>query len=141
MTTFDFVPSNVAPFEFSPILDGATYNCVVTWNVSGRRYYVSCYDLAGERVFSVPLIGSPGGVTLQSLSWDSGVATAIALDPHGYPVGSTVRITISGATPAGYLGTFDALVVDEDAFAFALAADPGPTVEPGAAFQIGRAHV
>lgn len=134
MTTFfDFVPSNVAPFTFSPTLDGATYNVAVLWNVFGRRYYVACYDLGGNLIFTVPLIGSPGGIVLQSISWAGGVATATAFDPHGYAPGETIRLSISGASPDAYNGTVDALVVDADSFTYPIAADPGPLVAAGSA--------
>lgn len=131
-TRFDFVPSNSAPFQFQPELDGATYTCVVTWNLFGRRYYLSCYDLAGVRIFTTAMVGSPGGLPLESLEWADGVARATTLEDHGYPVGSTIRFSISGSNPAAYDGTVDALIVSEDAFTFPLTADPGATVAPGA---------
>lgn len=59
MTTYAFSPSPTAPFQFQPTLDGATYNCVVTWNIFGNRYYVNCYNLSGTLVFCLPLISSP----------------------------------------------------------------------------------
>lgn len=130
-TTFDFVPSNVAPFSFSPELDGATYNCVVTWNLFGRRYYVSCYDLSGDMIFALPLIGSPAGLVLQSLDWGASVVTATTIDPHGYPPGSTIALTISGASPDAFNGAFDVLIVDGSTFTYPLASDPGPLVAPG----------
>lgn len=134
MTTyFDFVASNVAPFQFQPTLDDAVYNCIVTWNVFGRRYYVSCYALDGTLVFSLPLLGSPGGRTIESLTWDSGVATAELALEHRYAPGSTVRMTISGANPAVYNGIYDVLIVDALSLTYSLAADPGPTVAPGSA--------
>lgn len=132
MTTFfNFVPSNVAPFSFSPTLDGTTYNVFVLWNVFGRRYYVACYDLSGNLVFTVPLIGSPGGIVLQSISWENGVATATAFDPHGYAPGSTIRLVVAGASPDAYNGTIDALIADETSFTYSLASDPGPIVSAG----------
>lgn len=59
MTTYDFQPSVNAPFQFQPTLDGQTYTVIVTWNLFGQRYFVSCYSLAGALVFSVPMVGSP----------------------------------------------------------------------------------
>lgn len=138
MTTFfDFVPSNVAPFEFQPTLDGQVYTCVVTWNLFCRRYYLSCYRLNGTRVFTRPLLGSPAGLTLESITWDAfqGTAIAVAAVEHGYAPGSTVRLTIAGTNPAAYSGTVDALVLDATSFSWPLAADPGPTTSPGSAFR------
>lgn len=130
-TVIDFVPSLVAPFQFQPELDGAIYNCVVTWNLFGRRYYVSCYDLGGARIFTVPLVGSPAGLVLQSLSWEGNVATAETIDPHGYPPGSTIRFTIADAQPDGFNGTFDCLIVDGTTFTYPLMVNPGPIVSAG----------
>lgn len=132
MTTYtDFVPSNVAPFTFQPELDGTIYTVAVTWNLFGRRYYVSCYDLSGNLVFAVPLIGSPSGHVLQSISWAVGVATATCVDPHGYVPGSTISLTVDGSTPGGYDGTFDALIVDGSTFTYSLMTNPGPLVSAG----------
>lgn len=134
MTTFfDFVPSNVAPFEFQPTLDGATYTCVVTWNVFGRRYYVSCYALDGTRIFTLPLLGSPGGLTIEELTWSDGVAKAVLPVGHKYVPGSTIALTIAGAVPDAYNGKRNVLITDDVSFSFALAANPGPTVNAGTA--------
>jgi hypothetical protein len=59
MTTFDFVPSTQAPFQFQPTFDGISYNVVVTWNLFGKRFYVNVYNLDGTWVYTMPLIGSP----------------------------------------------------------------------------------
>lgn len=134
MTTFvDFAPTVTAPFQFQAVLDGETYNLIATWSLFGRRYVVNCFALDGSLVFAVPLIGSPVGLTIQSLAWANGAATATVVDPHGYAPGSTVRLTISGCAPEAWNGTFDALVLDPLNFSYALAADPG------AATAFGRA--
>ena len=59
MTIFAFQPSQTSPYQFQPTFDGQEYTCIVTWNVFGQRYYVSCYNLAGDRIFTVPMVGSP----------------------------------------------------------------------------------
>ena len=58
MTTYAFAPSPTVPFQFQPTLDGTTYNCVITWNIFGNRYYVTCYTQSGAVVFTLPLISS-----------------------------------------------------------------------------------
>lgn len=135
ITYFDFVPSNVAPFEFQPTLDGVVHSCVVTWVLFGRRYLLSCYRLDGTRVFTRAMVGSPAGVTIEDLSWEAGVATAVFENRHGYTPGQTVRIAITGANPDAYNGTRDILVLDDYRFTFPLTIDPGPTVVPGSAFR------
>lgn len=59
MTTFNFSPSEVAPYQFQPTLDGQVYNAVVTWNVFGQRYYLNLYDLTGALVLATAMVGSP----------------------------------------------------------------------------------
>lgn len=59
MTTYTFTPSSTSLFSFQPTLDGKAYNIVVSWNLFGQRYYLNCYDLSGNLVFCLPLIGSP----------------------------------------------------------------------------------
>lgn len=59
MSTFPFIPSTNAPFEFQPTLDGLQYSVFVTWNIFGRRYYINVFQLDGTRILTTPLIGSP----------------------------------------------------------------------------------
>ena len=60
-TCVDFQPSSLANFQFQAVLDGNSYNIVVTWNIYGERYYVNIYTSAGTLVLCKPLIGSPLG--------------------------------------------------------------------------------
>jgi hypothetical protein len=60
MTTYtDFTPTATQNFQFQPTLDGVVYTCLVTWNVSAQRWYISCYTLSGQLVVSMALVGSP----------------------------------------------------------------------------------
>jgi len=56
---YNFTPSPTAPFQFQPTLDGANYNCIVTWNIFGQRWYVGIYDLQNNLIVNIPMIGSP----------------------------------------------------------------------------------
>ena len=134
MTTFtDFVPSNAAPFQFQPQLDGAAYNAIVTWNLFARRFYLNIYALDGTLVLSTALVGSPSGIALQSLAWANGTAKATTIAPHGYKVGKTVELTISGASPDAYNGIVDAFIVAADSFSYPIAANPGTATAFGIA--------
>ena len=66
-----------------------------------------------------------------TIGWAGGVATVVPVVPHGLPVGQTMNVTIAGATPAGYNGTFPATVISADAFTFPLATNPGTETVPG----------
>ena len=54
-----FTPGPDSGMTFSATLDGTSYQMVVTWNVFGQRWYLSCYSTNNERVFTLPLVGSP----------------------------------------------------------------------------------
>ena len=58
-TIVPFNPQPTANFRFSPVLDGSTYNAVVTWNAYSGRYYFNVYTLNRGLTMSVPLIPSP----------------------------------------------------------------------------------
>lgn len=137
-TTFQFSPSQQAPFQFQPTLDGATYNAIVTWNLFGQRYYVSLYTLDGTLVFNLPLIGSEGAVNLASLSWKLGVATATldtatpGINTRRYKTGSLVNLTVSGVLPDAYNGSVQASVQSGNSFSY-----PMPGSDPGSAVQLG----
>jgi hypothetical protein len=136
MTTFtDFVPSRVAAFQFQPTLDGEPYTVVVTWNLFGQRFYVNVTALDGTLVCARPLIGSPTGIAIETLSFDevTGLVTATTSVPHGYKIGTVVGLTVSGASPAAYNGLVDALISGPDTFTYSLSANPGTATAPGAA--------
>ena len=61
MTLIPFTPSTnaVPPFRTSFVLDGSTYIGVVTWNISGQRWYITLTNQQGNLIKNQPLIGSP----------------------------------------------------------------------------------
>jgi hypothetical protein len=131
MTTIPFTPSQTAPFTFQPTLDGDTYNCVVTWNLYRKGYYLNVYDLNANLIVCEALVGSPDGVAIESLSWANGIVTGIAAAPHGLTLG-TVTGVIAGASPTAYNGTFPLYVIDTVTFSYPLASDPGTPTAMGA---------
>ena len=71
-------------------------------------------------------IGEPSAaIALSGVVQTGGVATATSAAPHGIASGSMV--TISGATPAAYNGTFAATVTSPTTFTYAV---PGATASP-----------
>jgi len=68
MTTYyPFTPSATQPFQFQPTFDGNVYTVVVTWNVSGQRWYYNIYTLSGVRVVTQALISSPDNYDINLL--------------------------------------------------------------------------
>lgn len=65
-----------------------------------------------------------GAHTLSNLTFSAGTATATTTSPHGLTIGDAIEITISGATPAGYNGTFLATITGASAFTYPLTGSP-----------------
>lgn len=134
MTTYyDFTPTSQAPYQFQPILNGVSYFAIVKWNLFGQRWYVYLYDNSGARVFTKALIGSPTGILIQSMAWDlSGTVTIQTITPHGYDIGSTINLTVSGATPVAYNGQMTALITSPNELTFKMSVNPGQAQIMGA---------
>lgn len=68
-----------------------------------------------------------------SISWAGGVATVTTTAPHNLRLNEAepVQISIFGATPAAYNGTFNATATGASTFTFPLATNPGPATVPG----------
>lgn len=133
MAVFPFTPNARQPFQFSPTLDGNVYNVSVTSNLFGARNYINVYALDGTLALSTALVGSPTGVSIQAISWAHGRASATTITPHGYKVGRTVSLTITGCLPAAYNGQISALIIGPEKFSWPIADDPGPGTAFGAA--------
>lgn len=131
MTTFDFAPTLQANYQFTPTLDGSQYTALVNWNLFGQRYYLNVSDLEGNLVACLALVGSPDSVNLQALSWLRGRVTAVTAVPHGYPVGSSIELTVSGVTPDDYNGTYLCLVTAANQLQYDLADFPGASTGLG----------
>jgi hypothetical protein len=76
-----------------------------------------------------PLLRAAAAIT--SLTWSGSVVTAATAAPHGLPVGQTISVTIAGATPAGYNGTFAGTITGASGFTYPLVSDPGAETVPG----------
>ena len=61
-----------------------------------------------------------GAKSLSSITLSAGTATATATAAHGFTIGDTLPLTIAGATPAGYNGTFLCTVTTTTQFTYAL---------------------
>jgi len=138
MTTyFDFTPSSVAPFSFSPVLDGQTYNATTPWSLFGARYYLSLVATDGTQVWYGAITPSATGTALLGLSWANGIVSAVTTVPHGYKTASTVELTLTGSTPDAYNGLFACLVTGPSSFSYLLPSNPGAaTVFGSASFNV-----
>lgn len=136
MTTYyDFTPTNQAPFQFQPTLDGQIYNAVVTWSLFGQRYYLNVYDLSGNLIVAIPLIASPSAIVIEGASWLRQTATVGLASSHNVPIGVTANLTISGMAPDAYNGAFEMLSVSPTQLSYSLASDPGLPTAFGSLFR------
>jgi hypothetical protein len=134
MTTyFNFAPSQVAPFSFSPVLDGQPYNATVPWVLFGQRFYLNLIALSGAQIWYGAIVGSPTGTEIAAISWANGIVSAVTATPHGYKIASTVELTIVGCTPMAYNGLNTCLITGSSSFSYMLANDPGPATVFGVA--------
>jgi hypothetical protein len=130
-----FVSSNYAAPNFQVTLDGATYNIVITWNVSAQRFYVNVYDSNGNLICAVPLTESPPDITISDMYWDQNRQVVVVNSPTYIcrPYGQIVRYTISNCYPDVFNGTFNCLMESLHVFSYQMVNDPGQIVTIGSA--------
>jgi len=140
MTTFvNFVPSATQPFSFAVTLDGQQYNAIISWNIfrgsnnSTQGFYLNLYDLSGNLIVSRALSGSAVGINLQSLVWNNGTVTATTVTPHGFKIGRSIPLAISGAAPDGFNMLAQCYIVGPSSFTYPLATNPGAATAFGSA--------
>lgn len=129
--TVNFTPNGSSNFTFPVTLDGNNYRGVITWSLFGLRYYLNLYDLNGNIIFTLPLIGTPLGYDLSALSVSNNIAVATTSVPHTFAVGSVVPLVISGANPAAYNGTFNCSIMSSTQFSYPLPQILGAATLPG----------
>ena len=130
MTVFPFQPTQQAPFQFQPTLDGQTYNAIITWNLFGR-FYLNLYSLSNVLVVCEALVGSPVGINIQSLTWLQGNAILTCSLPHGFKPGSTATLTVQNCAPASYNGVFSMLAVSDTVLSYSIATALDPASQLG----------
>lgn len=72
-----------------------------------------------------------GALALSSLAWSGSVVTATTAAPHGYTTSDVLLLTIAGAAPVGYNGTFSCTITGANTFTYPLVSNPGSETLPG----------
>jgi hypothetical protein len=132
MTTYFPFVSGPNIFQFQPTLDNQVYSASVTWNLFRQGWYLNLVDSSGNFIVSKALVGSPSALNLQSLSWAMGVVAATVINPHGYKLGTTLQLTVSGVNPIAYNGIWMCLITGPTTFTYPLPAYPGQSSALGA---------
>jgi hypothetical protein len=75
----------------------------------------------------------PAGLAkgISTINWAGSTATVTTGTPHGLATFDTVMITIRGAVPSGYNGTYLCTVTGSQTFTYALPVNPGPETSAG----------
>lgn len=108
-----------------------TRNANGQWtNATGKKGYVvvshSGYGGPPNLIgFQVATTGLGGAISVSSMSWSAGVVTVTTASPHGRPLGYSLALTFSGATPSSVNSTFTCTVTGASTYTFDLASDPG----------------
>src|SRR5437879_5962606 len=66
-----------------------------------------------------------GALAITTMVWSAGIVTVTTTAPHTIPVGQVLQLTITGATPLAYNGTFNATATGASTFTYPLVSDPG----------------
>ena len=66
-----------------------------------------------------------GALSIASITWAGYVSAVTTAAPHDFAIGDTILLTISGATPSGYNGTFLCTITGASTFTYPLASNPG----------------
>lgn len=69
--------------------------------------------------------------TISTITWATGVVTVTLSAAHGWNVGDTIPLVVSGVTPAAYNRAVTATVTTSTAFTYTLATDPGTATVMG----------
>lgn len=77
-----------------------------------------------------------GALAITSITWTGNVATVTTTAPHGIPTSDVVPVTIAGATPSTYNGTFQATSTGASTFTYPLLSNPGGSASPPGTYTL-----
>lgn len=108
---------------------GITVTMPAGYFTAGQSFYVGgmVEDLHAASIAILP----PFGAAVSSITYSGGKAHVTTTAPHGMPSGVTLgNVTISGASPSGYNGSFQPQITGANTFDYTVA-DPGSTPATG----------
>jgi hypothetical protein len=69
--------------------------------------------------------------TNATITWSGGVVTVTTVAPHGWTIGDSIGIAVSGALPSAYNGNYTGTVTTTTRITYPLVANPGASTAPG----------
>lgn len=111
-------------------LDYAQGICL-QWNcwVPAQLYVRAVYNLAFHQMLM--MAEDVDGLALSTITWADGVATATATSALPFALGQPFNVTVIGANPFGFNGSFTALQTGSSSFQYELINNPGTIISPG----------
>lgn len=99
--------------------------------------------------WSTPLLQQASDLTslltvakaITSLAYSTGVVTATTTQPHGFTIGDNVPLTVAGAAPGGYNGTYLVTITGASTFTYPVTSDPGSSTAPGTYIPANTANL
>ena len=96
-----------------------------TLSAGTRSLLTSAADLTGI------LAGSKANLSLVVSGSGPYLVTVTTASAHGFTVGDTLELTLSGMTPAAYNGTYQCTIIDGTTFSYTIPTNPGSLTVPG----------
>ena len=93
--------------------------------IIGREAAATYSEASYKAGYNVDSANQPPTKAVTGMTWSGGVVTVNTAWVTGYANGDPVNITIAGATPAGYNGTYIGTATGASSFTFPLASNPG----------------
>ncbi len=109
--------------------NGSAPNYVAIVNPGGTVSCGSFYERLPSQVVSV--FAPTPSAAISTITWLASVATYTTTAAHGLGTSGAMQITISGATPSGYNGTFNCTLTGTSTFTCPIASNPGTETVPG----------
>lgn len=133
--TADFPTGNTDVRGVVKLTEGSSYQFVAYMYEYGGGDNFNLWWQTGDHVDNsgtfLPLGSS--GRSNSNLTWAGDVVTLTTATPHGLAIGSSVSVTVSGATPIAYNGTFVCTVTSATTLDYPLVGDPGVATSFGSA--------
>ena len=137
MTTyFGFTPSRRSAPNFMPTLDGTIYNCTVTWNLQGQRYFLNVFTLGGVLVLSIAIVETAPGIAVNTATYDplANMVTLTTAAAHNISLGMTISMAVTGFSPDDFNGPYRLLATGAQTLTYTPATVPaGPATKVGTA--------
>lgn len=105
------------------------------WVTSGAGYDATGQvNRRGVSTANLTFSGNTGSASISSITRVGTTATLTTSAAHNLVTGS--EVTVSGATPSGYNGTYIITVTSSTTFTYVMAADPGASASPVGSYTV-----